>query len=124
MLDRRASPRSKSFLQGRIYFNNRLSSVDCIIRDITETGARLKFGEPITVPETFELNIPNKQETLRAHLVWHHGTEIGIAFDIDRQAGPAGIDAALVSKLAERVNRLEREVAALKRKADDSNSFD
>ena len=40
MKERRSSARQKSFLQGRIYFNNRRSSVDCLIRDYSETGAR------------------------------------------------------------------------------------
>lgn len=124
MLDRRNNQRSKSFLQGRVFFNNRLSSADCIIRDINETGARLKFGEPITVPEVFELNIPNKQETLRAHLIWHHGTEIGVAFDAGRGAATAHSEPPQNAKLADRVSRLERELAALKRKLEEIRPTD
>ena len=35
MSERRVATRSKSLLQGRVYYNNRRSSVDCVIRDIT-----------------------------------------------------------------------------------------
>ncbi|MFL6934868.1 MAG: hypothetical protein ACJ8EJ_09505, partial [Xanthobacteraceae bacterium] len=37
---RRKSSRQKSFLHGCIYFNNRRSAVDCLIRDISREGAR------------------------------------------------------------------------------------
>jgi hypothetical protein len=39
MIERRALARHKTFIKGRIYFNNRLSSMDCIVRDITDRGA-------------------------------------------------------------------------------------
>jgi hypothetical protein len=39
MSERRTSSRQKAFLQGRIFFNNRRTSVDCLIRDISEQGA-------------------------------------------------------------------------------------
>ena len=46
--ERRAATRQKSFLQGRIYFNNRRTSVDCLVRDISETGAKLTFAAAVT----------------------------------------------------------------------------
>lgn len=45
MIERRALIRHKTFIKGRIYFNNRLSSMDCIVRDVTEKGARLQVSD-------------------------------------------------------------------------------
>ena len=55
--DERASrfSRHKTLFKGRIYFNARLSSMDCIVRDVTANGARLEFSENVTPPEVFEL---------------------------------------------------------------------
>jgi hypothetical protein len=115
MAERRSSTRQKSFLQGRIYFNNRRSSVDCLIRDYSETGARLKFSESIAVPEAIELYIPNKEEIRRARVQWRSGDEMGIAFGEEARSPSAVHDGAGQGDLATRVQALETEVATLKR---------
>jgi PilZ domain-containing protein len=122
MKERRISTRQKSFLQGRIYFNHRRSSIDCLVRDISEIGAKLKFSETIPVPEVMELYIPNKDEFFRARIQWRSGDEIGVAFEPEDMASPAlapGAPAAPAGDLAARVQRLEREVASLTRKVNE-----
>lgn len=114
MLERRSGPRKRSFLQGRIIYNNRTSSVDCVVRDFTGTGARLSFSGSITIPETFELHIPNKQETYRARMRWNRGSEIGVTIDSPEAAELPGA-VPQNATLADRVARLERELNALKR---------
>ena len=114
MAERRSSARQKSFLQGRIYFNNRRSSVDCLIRDYSETGAKLKFSETVAVPEAIELYIPNKEEIHRARVQWRSGDEMGIAFGEEVRSPSVVQDAGPVD-LATRVQALETEVASLKR---------
>jgi hypothetical protein len=115
MAERRLSARQKSFLQGRIYFNNRRSSVDCLIRDYSEAGARLKFSESIAVPEAIELYIPNKEEIHRARVEWRSGNEMGVSFGEEARAPSVVPEAAPQGDLATRVQMLEAEVAALKR---------
>jgi len=115
MAERRSAARQKSFLQGRIYFNNRRSTVDCLIRDYSETGARLKFSETIAVPEAIELFIPNREEVHRARVQWRSGNEMGISFDEEARAPSIAPDAAQQGDVAARVQRLETELAALKR---------
>ncbi|MGE3871128.1 MAG: PilZ domain-containing protein [Pseudorhodoplanes sp.] len=117
--ERRKHSRGKSFLQGRVYYNGRRSSADCIVRDITETGARLKFADSPMVPEVFELHVPNKQESFRAHVIWNHGSEIGVMFE-----APGTPDGEFVAGLVERVARLERELATLKRRIDSHPAVD
>jgi PilZ domain-containing protein len=115
MAERRSSARQKSFLQGRIYFNNRRSSVDCLIRDYSETGARLKFSESIAVPDAMELYIPNKEEIHRARVEWRSGNEMGVSFGEEVRSPSVAPDAAQPGDLAARVQALEAEVHALKR---------
>ena len=108
-VERRRIARQKSFLRGSIYFNSRSSVHDCLIRDISPYGARLIFSVTVAIPDTLELHIPQKERSLRAHVIWRHGREVGVAFaqlmDFEQPD----------SHLAERVGRLESEVAALKR---------
>jgi hypothetical protein len=108
--ERRRTARQKSFLRGTIHFNNRRSAIDCLVRDISQYGARLTFADSVTVPDVVDLYIPQKDQTLRCHVIWRNGPEAGVAFPT-ATIGATGDSNDLSSRLA----RLESEVAALKR---------
>ncbi len=110
MSERRVAPRQKSFLRGCIYFNNRRSVMDCLVRDLTEDGARIIFSHAVNVPDVVELYIPQKEQTLRAHVKWRRGDDVGLDF-IDRETAASVPPEA---ELAKRVAQLEAEVTALK----------
>ena len=120
MIERRALVRHKTFIKGRIYFNNRLSSVDCIVRDMTENGARLQVPESVAVPDSFEIYLPNKDEQFRAQVQWRKSDQIGVswmsesAFRQKADSGGGQNDRSLMDRVA----RLEHEVAALQRRLD------
>ena len=113
MIERRAHPRHKTFIKGRIYFNNRLSSMDCIVRDIGEQGSRLEFSESVTLPDVFELYLPNKDEYFQAHVIWRKGPNIGIAWTAETSLNPRPESGRTDLHLGDRVTKLEREVALL-----------
>lgn len=114
MNERRTRARKKSFLQGRLYFNHRRSSVDCLIRDLTATGARVKFSDAVATPDIVELHIPSKDETFRAHTTWRLGDEIGLSFG-QGEGDEADSAAADAPNLAGRVQTLESELITLRR---------
>ncbi len=111
MAERRQASRQKSFLRGLVYLGNSPSAVSCLVRDMSDTGARLTFSGPITATETLELHIPVKGQTLRGKVKWREADEIGVAFisDAGAETPAAGDD-----ELAVRVARLECEIVALK----------
>lgn len=117
MNERRQATRHKSFLRGCIYFNNRRTAIDCLIRDISDTGARLRFSDSISIPDSFELHIPQKSQTLRVSVRWRHGMDVGVAFaDVAHGATtPAGSATPDLATLSDRVQRLEAEVAEMRR---------
>jgi hypothetical protein len=115
--ERRTLLRQRSFLQGRLYFNNRRSSLDCLVRDISPQGAKLKVSDSIAIPEFVELYIPNKDETYRAKVQWRTGFEIGVTFENDD--APSIVPGAGPADLLERVRRLEAELASLHRKVNE-----
>jgi PilZ domain len=115
-------PRLKTFLRGTIYFNNRLSSVDCVVRDISDGGARLVVSEAAMVPESFEIYIPQKERAHLGDVKWRRGEEMGLQFQ-----DPAGFEQAestSVADLVRRMKRLESEVAVLRRLVGDIKSVD
>ena len=114
MNERRKKARNKSFLQGRLYYNHRRSSVDCLVRDLTENGARLKFSSAVAIPDIVELHIPNKDEMFRAHVTWRLGDEVGVSFG-GIEAAQSEDAVATTADLAGRVQTLETELIALRR---------
>jgi len=119
--DRRDFPRIKSLLQGIVYYNDRSAAADCLIRDISDTGARLELSETVVIPYLIDLYIPKREETLRASVQWRHGDLVGIAFTTSQPATePVAGDSKMPAKqtqiavLTERVRQLEDEVASLK----------
>jgi hypothetical protein len=115
MKERRSTSRQKSFLQGRIFYNNRRTSLDCLIRDFSDSGARLKFSGPISTPDVVELYIPNKDESYRAKVEWRNGDEVGVAFGIDETAPPLA-PGAPQADWSGRIRKLEHDLAVLQRK--------
>src|SRR5216683_1195030 len=113
MKERRAVSRQRSFLQGRIFFSNRRTSVDCLIRDFSEHGARLKFSNTTVTPDVVELFIPTKEESYRAKVIWRNADEIGVGFGGDETSFVPGAPSADWSA---RVQKLEHDVASLTRK--------
>jgi len=118
MIERRALVRHKSLIKGRIYFNNRLSSMDCIVRDVTDKGARLEFSENVALPDVFELYMPNKDEYFQAHVEWRKGNNLGISWRAEYVSGSHGDDAQADFPLADRVRKLEHDVAVLQKRLD------
>jgi PilZ domain len=115
MTERRSASRQKSFLQGRIFFNNRRTSVDCLVRDFCQHGARLKFSSMTATPDVVELYIPNKDESYRAKVQWRNADEIGVGFDFDDAAPPLAPGEAPADWSA-RINKLEHDLGLLQRK--------
>jgi hypothetical protein len=114
MTERRSGSRQKSFLQGRLFFNNRRTSVDCLIRDFSERGARLKFSGMISTPDVMELHIPSRDETYRAKVQWRNAEEIGVGFDHDES--PPLAPQAPTADWSARIHKLEHDIEVLQRK--------
>jgi hypothetical protein len=110
--DQNIAIRQKTFLKGTLYYDNRRASIECVVRDISDSGARLTFDHSATVPDNVELYIPNKQQTLRARVQRRGPNEVGIAFEIERSLEPRR---ATDVELQQRVEALEAEIVALKR---------
>lgn len=101
-------------MQGRIVFNNQSSTLDCVIRNLSQSGAKLELSGSVTVPDRFELMIPRKGEIRRARIVWRRGELMGIAFEdaLEQAPDPASMAARLKSAQEEN-SRLRQRVAEL-----------
>lgn len=111
MQERRKWPRKKTFLKGTVYFNHRLSSVECTIRDFTDYGARLQFTAPVSLPDAIELEIPSRDQSLKALVRWRKDGEVGVSLDETYAEG--GPELVGSGDLSQRIAALEREMTKL-----------
>ena len=82
--------------------------MDCTVRDLSDTGARLQVGESVVIPSKFTLFVPKHSRRYSAVLRWHRGGFAGVEFESDQ---PSAIEAADPES---RVVRLEAEVSRLR----------
>jgi hypothetical protein len=79
MVENRTQPRLRTLKGGRISFNNG-AAIDCIVRNLTNTGACLEVASPIGIPESFELVLDSDGTTRTCHITWESAKRIGVAF--------------------------------------------
>jgi len=111
MGERRNTRRTKSFLRGFIYVSRKRGALACLIRDLSEKGARIVFSDTVTLPNVVDLYIPQRDQTLRARVHWRQNDEIGLSFVDDERAPDASPTA---SEVIQRVAMLEAEIASLR----------
>lgn len=121
--EHRNAIRRRTFLKGEIAFNNRQSSFECVVRDLSETGARIALPGSVMLPDHFDLHLPHRDETLACTLSWRRGNEIGVKFatarasDEERDAVPIDV-ARKMKELESEVLRLRRLIEELKAQPD------
>ena len=77
--NRRINLRKKTLKSAKIVFNKKQSVIDCFVRDMSDTGAKLQVADLLAIPRTFTLvfhdGTSHECERVRAY-----GTEIGVRF--------------------------------------------
>jgi len=74
----RAALRHRVLKAGSIEFSDGV--IDCVVRNISETGAALEVASPLGIPETFNLVIPGDHGSRRCQVAWRKDKRIGVAF--------------------------------------------
>jgi PilZ domain-containing protein len=74
----RAALRQRVLKSASIEFNGGV--IDCVIRNISETGAALEVASPLGIPETFNLVTSGDHPSRRCQVAWRKDKRIGVAF--------------------------------------------
>jgi hypothetical protein len=111
MLDRRQSARDKVIYGGVAEIGERGATRDCVVRNISDTGAGIEFGNVAKLPkERMSLTIARKGRRFIAKVIWWRDNFVGIAFSPEPSAELPGSD------LAERLRKSERKKRQLQRR--------
>ena len=78
-MERRAIPRNPVLMSGAIEFAG--STISCLIRNISISGAALDVTNPNDIPERFNLVFKADGTHIPCHVIWRQEERIGVAFD-------------------------------------------
>jgi PilZ domain len=110
MLDRRQNTRDKVIYGGVAGIGEDGATRDCVVRNISEKGASLEFGNVVRLPkEQMSLTIARKGRSFLAKIVWWRDNFVGVAFSETPSALP-------VSDLDERLRQSEAKKLQLQRR--------
>ena len=111
MPDRRQSARDKVIYGGVAEIGESGVTRDCVVRNISESGAHIEFSNVIKLPrEQMSLTIARKGRSFLAKVVWWRDNFVGVAF---RAEPPSELP---VSDLAERLRKSEQKKRQLQRR--------
>jgi len=78
VIEKREKLRKRSFV--RLVDQN--YSMACVVRDISDTGTKLRFKFPISFTGKVELHIPETQRVIQSRVVWVNNSDVGISFNV------------------------------------------
>jgi hypothetical protein len=85
-VERRPEKRQRSLLGGIIAFTDGVTFFDCLIRNLSDGGAKLTSARaPAQLPVYFYLINVHDRIIYDAMLVWREGKDIGVAFNAVRR---------------------------------------
>jgi hypothetical protein len=116
-LERRKEQRQRTFLGGKLTFNQRRSVLDCLVRNIAPTGAMIEFADTAAiVPDAVDLHIGAHDQSFRAAVVWREHDRAGIALS------PFEADEPVLNlDTVRRQRAMKREIRALRKQLDYSS---
>ena len=79
LLEQRLSERRRTFKGGSISLNGQ-AAIDCLVRNLSTTGACLEIKSPNGIPNTFRLLIKPEILVRRCEVIWKTDHKIGVRF--------------------------------------------
>lgn len=76
---RRSAVRQRTLIGAKVVFNDLMSTFDCTVRDLSETGARVKLNAPVQVPASFLLRFGDGR-VRQCKVRRRNALELGIEF--------------------------------------------
>jgi hypothetical protein len=86
--DKRHALRHRVLKEGKIVLLNNWSVVDCCVRDISDTGARLRCKDQVAVPQEFRLLLAAENTIRDCTVVWRRDDLIGVQFTSEPRRAP------------------------------------
>ncbi len=79
--NRRRARRMRVFKGAQIIVGSGYSVFDCLVRNLSETGAMLALSDPFGVPSHFDLTMDAAKARRPCTVRWRSGSALGVSFD-------------------------------------------
>lgn len=79
MQERRRVTRSRVLKGAKIIIGS-ASTIDCVVRNVTNSGARIQIANTIELPETLDLTLDAGFTIRPCRVAWRSVTETGLQF--------------------------------------------
>jgi hypothetical protein len=86
--NKRVSPRMRVLKGAKIVSMNFQSVVDCKVRDLSETGAKIVCGDQAAIGGAFQFLLLSDNTIRDARVIWRRGDELGIQFTSEKTNAP------------------------------------
>jgi hypothetical protein len=74
------APRHRVLNGGKLIMNDGHSIVDCVIRDMSEGGAKVRMSIPTVLPAALEMLIVKSNMIYPVSVRWNRNSEVGLQF--------------------------------------------
>jgi len=78
-LEKRLSPRRNTMIRAAIAYDGGRTWLECVIRDLSDGGAKLELASVRGVPQTFDLMVPGHRPH-HCRVAWRALKEMGVQF--------------------------------------------
>jgi hypothetical protein len=78
--ERRISPRGRTYKVARIGFGGGRAVINCLIRNLSETGACLAVESPVGIPDEFNLVFESGEPSRMCRVMWRKAKLLGVVF--------------------------------------------
>lgn len=76
--ERRSAIRRRTLLAGKIAYDGGAVSMDCTIRNLSETGALIRLPAPLPLPRRLQLLCAHEQAAFDAEVIWRNDLHVGL----------------------------------------------
>src|SRR3954451_24389203 len=81
MSEQKSTSRGRTFLAGKVISNYGQSSIDCIVRRMSDVGAIIEVENVLGIPEHLHLLIPGEGPPQPCKRAWQSDRQVGLVFE-------------------------------------------
>jgi PilZ domain len=78
--ERRQSIRTRCLFSGQAVLSEKTSAISCMVKDMSDSGARIAFGGSTLLPRSFDLSVERKNMRRNVTIVWRRQDMAGVIF--------------------------------------------
>ncbi len=84
----RTTQRHRVLKEGKIVSLDYTSVIDCVVKDVSATGARIRCANQASIPAEFRLLMPGDDTIRPARVMWRRGDLTGLQFTGEAKKAP------------------------------------